>query len=258
MTGFPAWWGGVSGIAARQTRAFFTNPALIIPGLLFPMLFFAAFAGGLSDLNRIPGFDYAPGYTSFQYVFVLFQSSMFGGIFVGFAVARDFENGFARRLMLGAPHRSAILCGYAGAAIIRAAFTIVFVSIVALVCGADLLGSPWQIALLYALALSSNILGSLWALGIAFRFQSLSVTPFMQIPLFILLFLAPVYVPLQLLSGWIRHVADINPATFLLEGGRALLAGTPGPIIAAWLVIIIGGVVLGVWSLTGLRAAETR
>ena len=258
MTGFPAWRGGVSGIAARQTRAFFTNPALIIPGLLFPMLFFAAFAGGLSDLNRIPGFDYAPGYTSFQYVFVLFQSSMFGGIFVGFAVARDFENGFARRLMLGAPHRSAILCGYAGAAIIRAAFTIVFVSIVALVCGADLLGSPWQIALLYVLALSSNILGSLWALGIAFRFQSLSVTPFMQIPLFILLFLAPVYVPLQLLSGWIRHVADINPATFLLEGGRALLAGTPGPIIAAWLVIIIGGVVLGVWSLTGLRAAETR
>ena len=211
MTGFSTWWSGVSGIAARQSRAFFTNPALIIPGLLFPMLFFAAFAGGLSDLNRIPGFDYAPGYTSFQYVFVLFQSSMFGGIFIGFAVARDFENGFARRLML-----------------------------------------------LYLLALSSNILGSLWALGIAFRFQSLSVTPFMQIPLFILLFLAPVYVPLQLLSGWIRHVADVNPATFLLEGGRALLAGSPGPILAAWLVVIIGGIVLGIWSLTGLRAAESR
>ena len=258
MTGFPAWWSGVSGIAARQSRAFFTNPALIIPGLLFPMLFFAAFAGGLSDLNRIPGFDYAPGYTSFQYVFVLFQSSMFGGIFIGFAVARDFENGFARRLMLAAPHRSAILCGYAAAAMIRAAFTIVFVTIVALLAGLDILGSPWQIALLYVLALASNILGSLWALGIAFRFQSLSVTPFMQIPLFILLFLAPVYVPLQLLSGWIRHVADVNPATFLLEGGRALLAGTPGPIVAAWLVIIIGGIVLGVWSLTGLRAAETR
>jgi ABC-2 type transport system permease protein len=257
MTGFPIWWAGVSGIAARQTRAFLTNPALIIPGLLFPMLFFAAFAGGLADLTRIPGFDYAPGYTSFQYVFVLFQSSMFGGIFIGFAVARDFENGFARRLMLAAPHRSAILCGYAAAAMIRAALTIVFVTIIALIAGLDVLGSPLEITLLYVLALASNILGSLWALGIAFRFQSLSATPFMQIPLFILLFLAPVYVP-QLLSGWIRSVADVNPATFLLEGGRALLAGTPGPIIAAWLVIIIGGIILGVWSLTGLRAAETR
>jgi ABC-2 type transport system permease protein len=256
MTGIAIWWGGVSGIAARQTRAFFTNPALIIPGLLFPMLFFAAFAGGLSDLSRIPGFDYAPGYTSFQYVFVLFQSSMFGGIFVGFAVARDFENGFARRLMLGAPHRSAILCGYASAAMIRAAFTIFFVTVVALICGLDIMGSPAQIVLLYLLALTSNILGSLWALGVAFRFQSLSVTPFMQIPLFILLFLAPVYMPLELLSGWIRHVANVNPATFLLEGGRALLAGSPGPILAAWLVVIIGGIVLGIWSLSGLRAAE--
>jgi ABC-2 type transport system permease protein len=134
----------------------------------------------------------------------------------------------------------------------------VFVTIIALIAGLDVLGSPLEITLLYVLALASNILGSLWALGIAFRFQSLSATPFMQIPLFILLFLAPVYVPLQLLSGWIRSVADVNPATFLLEGGRALLAGTPGPIIAAWLVIIIGGIILGVWSLTGLRAAETR
>lgn len=181
---------------------------------------------------------------------------MFGGIFVGFAVARDFENGFARRLMLGAPHRSAILCGYASAAMIRAAFTILFVTVVALICGLDIMGSPAQIVLLYLLALSSNILGSLWALGVAFRFQSLSVTPFMQIPLFILLFLAPVYMPLQLLSGWIRHVANVNPATFLLEGGRALLAGSPGPILAAWLVVIIGGIVLGIWSLSGLRAAE--
>jgi ABC-2 type transport system permease protein len=258
MTGFAVWWGGVSGIAARQSRAFFTNPALIIPGLLFPMLFFAAFAGGLSDLTRIPGFDYAPGYTSFQYVFVLFQSSMFGGIFIGFAVARDFENGFARRLMLGAPHRSAILFGYALSAMIRAAFTIIFVTVIALVAGIDIMGSPAEVVLLYLLALLSNILGSLWALGIAFRFQSLSATPFMQIPLFILLFLAPVYVPLQLLGGWIRHVADVNPATFLLEGGRALLAGSAGPVLAAWLVIIVGGIVLGIWSLSGLRAAETR
>ena len=80
----------------------------------------------------------------------------------------------------------------------------------------------------------------------------------MQIPVFILLFLAPVYVPLQLLSGWIRSIADHNPVTFLLEGGRALLAGTAGPVIAAWLVILLGGMVLGAWSLLGLRAAERR
>ena len=258
MTGFGVWWGGVRGIAVRQSRAFFLNPAFLLPSLLFPMLFFAAFAGGLSDLNRIPGFDYAPGYTSFQYVFVLFQSSMFGGIFIGFSTARDFESGFARRLMLAAPHRSSVLCGYAAAAMVRAAATIVFVTVVGLLAGVDPLGSPLGLAALYLLALSSNILGSLWALGIAFRFQTLSVTPLMQIPLFILLFLAPVYVPIELLTGWIRHVADVNPVTFLLEAGRALFAGSAGPVLAAWLVILIGGVALGVWSASGLRAAERR
>ena len=258
MSGFSIWRSGVVGIATRQSRSYFTNPALILPGLLFPLLFFAANAGGLSQVDRIPGFDYAPGYTTFQFVFVLFQASMFGGIFIGFAAARDFETGFARRLMLGTQHRSAILVGYALSAMVRAAFTIAVVTVVALVAGLNILGSPGQVVALYALALLSNILGSLWAMGIALRFQSLSVTPLMQIPLFILLFLAPVYMPLDPLSGWIRSAADVNPATFLLEAGRGLLAGTGGFELAAWLVIIIGGIALGIWSLTGLRAAETR
>lgn len=252
------WLTAVVGIGVRQTNALLKNPALLFPSLLFPLLFFAAFAGGLAELVRIPGFDYAPGYTSFQYVFVLFQSSMFGGIFVGFAVARDFESGFARRLMLAVPHRSAIPAGYAFAAMIRAAITIAFVTVVGLVAGVHLMGSALDIVALFVLALLSNLLGSLWSLGIALRFQSLSATPLMQVPFFILLFLAPVYVPLDLLAGWIAEIASVNPVTFLFEAGRALLAGEPGPIVAAWLVILVGGVVMGVWALLGLRAAETR
>jgi len=46
-------------------------------------------------------------------------------------------------------------------------------------------------------------------------------------PVFVLLFLAPVYVPLPLLTGWIHDVARLNPATVVLEAGRGLLAGSP-------------------------------
>jgi hypothetical protein len=77
---------------------------------------------------------------------------MFGGIFIGFAVARDFENGFARRLMIATPRRSAIMCGYGVAALVRSAVTIIFVTIVALVAGINVLGSPGQIVLLFVLA----------------------------------------------------------------------------------------------------------
>jgi hypothetical protein len=47
----------------------------------------------------------------------------------------------------------------------------------------------------------------------------------MQTPVFLLLFLAPVYVPLGLLKGWIHAVASINPATAFLDAGRGLISG---------------------------------
>ena len=86
---------------------------------MFPLFFFVAFAGGLSQVSQVPGFDFPPGYTAFQFVFVLLQSAAFGGVFTGFGIARDFEGGFAKRLMLAAPHRSGIVLGYALAALVR-------------------------------------------------------------------------------------------------------------------------------------------
>ena len=93
-------------VAWRNLHNFFTNPTLVIPALLFPLFFFTAFAGGLSRVGNAPGFDFPDGYTAFQFVFVILQASAFGGVFTGFAIARDFESGFGRRLMLAAPHRT--------------------------------------------------------------------------------------------------------------------------------------------------------
>ena len=99
------------------------------------MFFFTAFAGGLSSVANTPGFDFPSGYTAFQFVFVLLQASAFGGVFTGFAIARDFESGFGRRLMLAAPNRLAILAGYAIAAFGRAVFIWVILTAVALAAG---------------------------------------------------------------------------------------------------------------------------
>ena len=56
-------------------------------------------------------------------MFVFLQSAAFGGVFTGFAVARDFDSGFARRLLLSAPRRSGIIAGYALGALLRWALT---------------------------------------------------------------------------------------------------------------------------------------
>ena len=103
----------------RQFTILRKNPSLFLPPMLFPLINFIAFAGGLSRLREVPGFDFAGSYTAFDFVFVLLQSAAFGGVFTGFGIARDFERGFARRLMIGATHRSGIVSGYALAALLR-------------------------------------------------------------------------------------------------------------------------------------------
>ena len=75
----------------RDDRA---RPA--VPDVLFRRLRRWAVAGR----GSIPGFDYGAGYTAFVYGFVLLQASAFGGMFTGFSIARDFESGFARRMLL--------------------------------------------------------------------------------------------------------------------------------------------------------------
>src|SRR5439155_1373068 len=98
-------------LAYRQTTVLLKNPSLFLPPMLFPLMNFTAFAGGLSQLRHVPGFHFTSGYTAFQFVFVLLQSAAFGGVFTGFGIARDFEQGFAKRLMVSAPQRGGIIHG---------------------------------------------------------------------------------------------------------------------------------------------------
>src|SRR6185437_11510918 len=213
------------GVAWRTLHNVVTNPSLLLPSLIFPLFFFTAFAGGLSRISDVPGFDYPNGYTAFQFVFVLLQSAVFGGVFTGFGIASDFENGFARRLMLAAPNRFAILFGYALAALVRAVVVGVLLFIVAIATGMRVDGSGVDLFGLVVLALIVNFTAAMWAAGVAMRLRTIQAGPVMQMPVFIVLFLAPVYVPLDLLAGWVEAVAHVNPFTALVEGGRDFISG---------------------------------
>jgi ABC-2 type transport system permease protein len=240
----------------RNARNFFFNPAFILPGLLFPTFFFAAFAGGLSGLNGAPGFEFAPGYTAWTYGFVLMQASAFGGIFTGFSVARDFESGFSRRLLLGAPRRQGIVLGYLLAAMTRACFVISVVTVVGLVSGMELDASAGQLVAMYALAFTVNAAAALFAIGVAMRLRTMQAGPAMQVPAFLILFLAPVWVPFDLLSGWVKTVASVNPMTVLLEAERGFISGVPTKVGLAFLLTVGLSAAFVVWALTGLRSAE--
>jgi ABC-2 type transport system permease protein len=243
-------------VAWRNLHNYFTNPGMIIPGLFFPLFFFIAFAGGLSAAQRIPGFDFPSGYTAFQYVFVFLQSAAFAGVFNGFSIARDFESGFSKRFLLAAPNRSAIVVGYTLAALCRWGFNALVVTVVALAAGMQVDGSPNELFGLVVLGILFNLAGTLWSAGIALRARTVQAGPAMQTPVFLLLFVAPVFVPLSLLAGWIHTVARYNPVTYLLESGRGLISGHPVEVGLAFGLVFALLAALTVWGLRGLRKAE--
>jgi ABC-2 type transport system permease protein len=243
------------GLAVRQITVLMKNPSLFLPPMLFPLMNFVSFAGGLSRLRHIPGFHFNGGYTAFQFVFVLFQSAVFGGVFAGFGIARDFERGFARRLLVSAPQRSGIIIGYALSALFRWAMIAVVLTIVALIAGMKIGGDGVDLFGLYALAILFNQVGLLWACGVAMRFRNVQAGPLMQTPVFMALFLAPVFVPISLLRGWIHSVATVNPVTFIIEAGRGFISGDPTRVGSAFGITAGLLAVFVVWARLGLRSA---
>ena len=243
-------------VAWRNVHNWLTNPALFVPSLLFPLFFFTAFAGGLSRVDSVPGFNYGAGYTTFVYGFVLLQAATFGGIFTGFSVARDFESGFARRLMLGASNRAGIVAGYWLAALMRAATTIAVITVVALIAGLEVHGNGIDVVGLYTLALLMNAFAVLFGTGVAMRLRTMQAGPAIQVPAFLLLFLAPVWVPYGLLTGWVQTAASLNPVTLVLESGRGFLVGDPTKVLPAFAVVAALVAVSTLWARGGLRSAE--
>ena len=241
-------------VAGRQTYKYFTNPAFLAPAL-FPLFFFVAFAGGLTRVGDIPGFNYAAGYIAFQYVWALLQAVTMGGAFTGFSIASDFENGFARRLMLAASNRHGIILGYTLASLVRAFMTGTLVTVLALATGMPITGG-FDFFGLIALAILANIAATLFGAGIAMMLRTQQAGPVIRTPIFLVLFLAPVFVPLNLLTGWIETVARLNPFTAILDAARGYLAGDPQNVLPAFAISAALILALSLWAVFGLRQAE--
>jgi ABC-2 type transport system permease protein len=228
-----------------------------LPSIVFPMFFFVAFAGGLSNVANVPGFDFPSGYTAFQFVFVLLQAASFGGVFTGFGIAADFENGFARRLLLAAPNRYGIIAGYAIAAAARTTLVGLLLFGVALLTGMQVGGNGVDLFGLIVLAYLTSFAATLFSAGVAMRLRTLQAGPLMQMPVFLVLFLAPVYVPLKLLSGWVHTVATVNPVTPLIETGRDFISGSPGSAGTAYGIVLTLLLLFAWWAVRGLQSAES-
>jgi ABC-2 type transport system permease protein len=239
----------------RHMHFILRRPALLLPAMIFPLFFYMAFAGGLSGLSDVPGFNYYD-YNAFQFAFVLLQSAAFGGVFIGFSIGADFDSGITRRLFLAAHDRSAVIAGYGLAALVRCLMVWVVVFGVALATGMEVAGSFTDLVGLIWLGIVVNIAAFLFAAGMMTRFRTMQAAPAMQIPMFMILMTAPVYVPRNLIEGWVATATEYNPFTAIVEAARSLMAGDPFHLLLAFAAAFGFFALMVIFARRGLRKAE--
>jgi ABC-2 type transport system permease protein len=243
------------GIATQNARKLLRNPAKALPPMLFPLFFFAAFTGALSAVGDTSGFGYY-NFTAFEFVLVLYMAAMFVGVFTAFDVALDYERGMGNRLMAAAPRRMAIVAGYSIVSLARAVVSITVVWIVALLAGMPVRGQAADIVALVALALLLNVATTLYGVGLALRFRSTAAGVLILIPVFMVLFLTPVFAPRHQLAGWLETAAGLNPLTPPMEAGRGFLANNPVSVGLAFAAAAGLVLLFAVWAVRGMRKAE--
>ncbi|HEX5609505.1 MAG TPA: ABC transporter permease [Solirubrobacterales bacterium] len=248
----PGWRANLATIGALMTRArneLVRVPGAAIPGVLAPTIFFLGLNGVFGALTELRGFE-VNSYESFIIPVSMLQGAGFTGAASGVNLARDYEAGWVDRLLVSPAPRWVLLTGTVLAASARALIPATFVFAIALALGADFPGLDGM-AICFFMVAAMAAVAACWGSFLALRFKSQSAAPLMQAAMLGLIFLTPAYAPLALLQGWLHDVAEVNPATEVIEAARQGFVATvtwadtwPGLLALAGLLALFGGLAL--------------
>lgn len=238
----------------------FRRPAALIPPVAISLFFLVIYNSTLGGAAAfIPDLG-ANSYLGFILPLSIVSASLSGAGIAAQNLVRNIESGYFDKLLLTPINRSALLTGtiMSGAVILGLQ--------AALVLGvAILMGLRVETGLLGALA----VIGMSVLLGLGFAGFTMSaalgsgnaaVTQSASFVFFPLTFLAPTFVPLELLSGWLRVAARLNPITYVLEAMRAIIneGWIWQTIMAGVMACVILGVAMYLLTLFALRRRTAR
>jgi len=235
-------------VTRRTLVTIFRTPEALLPPIAISVFFLVIYN---STLGKASGFIPDLGtnnYLGFILPLSIVSSSLAGAGVAAQNLVRDIETGYFDKLLLTPISRAALLLGpiLAGALILGLQAHIVI--LVALIMG---LKSATGIAGLYAAIGLAVLLGTGFAgftVSAALGSGSAAATQGAGFIFFPLTFLAPTFVPLDLLSGWLKTAATVNPITYVLEAMRSIIN-------TGWDATVIGKALLACLALAAAMYA---
>jgi len=238
----------------------FRRPAALLPPIAISLFFLVIYNSTLGGAAAfIPNLG-ANSYLGFILPLSIVSASLSGAGIAAQNLVRNIESGYFDKLLLTPIKRSALLTG-----------TILSGAVILGLQAALVLG----VAMLMGLRIETGILGAVAVVGMsvllglgfagftmsaALGSGSAAVTQSAGFIFFPLTFLAPTFVPLELLSGWLRVAARLNPITYVLQAMRAIInEGWVWPeIFAGILACVILGGAMYLLTLFALRRRTAR
>jgi ABC-2 type transport system permease protein len=214
-------------VAGRSIRRGFRQPSVVIPPLTFPLMLLAVNSAGLRSATHLPGFP-TDSFLAFFLPFSFLQGSLFAALTAGTDLARDVDTGFLNRLALTPMRGTALIVGQLGGALALGAIQALVYLSVGLAFGVRF--ETGIAGILVLLVLAELIVLGFAGVGVLIGLRTGSGEAVQgQFPVvFFLLFLSSMLMPRNLMEvDWFRHVATVNPVSYLIEALRSL-------IIAGW------------------------
>lgn len=231
------------------------QPIAIVPALTFPLVFLAINAAVLEKSIELPGFPPVDSFLQFMVVTTIIQGGLFGAIASGADMATDIQDGFFDRLIATPVSRVSILVARLasafGLAFLQSWFFFLITIPFGLVVEGGALGML-GVAIISAVAATG--MGA-FSVAIGLKSGSSEVVQGTFPLIFVSFFLSSAFFPRELMEGWFKTAATINPLSHMIESARALIiSGWNISDFAEALAIAFGIFVAGVIaSLVALR-----
>ena len=243
----------IRALALRALNEILRVPGGAIPGVLAPTIFMIGLSGVFGEAASLPGFD-ASDFRTFIVPVGMLQGAGFTGAATGVNLARDIEQGWFDRLLVGPAPRTVLLAGVVGSASLRSLLPATFLVVVAMLLGTDI-ESVGGLAVAAVLVMGLAAAMACWGSIVALKFKTQQAAPLMQIVAFASILFTTAYAPEELLAPWLEAIAEVNPVRYILEGVRqAFVYGLDGTRTLEAFAAMIGLlVVLGGFAIRGMN-----
>jgi ABC-2 type transport system permease protein len=230
------WW-----MTHRRLQAFVRQPAVLLITLVQPVIWLFLFGNLFRRVVELPGFG-ATSYLDYLVPGVVVMNAVSSNMWAGMGTMEEIERGTLNRFLTTPVRRGAIMNANVAEQAVSTIIQSVIIVLLGWWAGARYPGGAGGVALL---VLASVLLGAIFGafsntVGMLVRQREsiIGINVFLLLPL---TFLSTVFMAADLMPGWIRTAASLNPVDWAVRVARAAIGADPD-----WgLVASRGGWLLG-------------